>query len=416
MMKIFLIFGLLLCPILIHSEQLRIDLQAKSAILMNGKTGRILYEKNGHELAYPASITKIAVALYALEKWSEKLDENITVSKEALKIAIPSTAESQNTHPYHLQTGGKNMGLKVGEILSFRDLIYGVLVSSGNDASNVIGIACSGTIERFMDELNEYLKNCGLSHTHFCNPHGLHHPNHVTTAYEMAKITQRALMNPTFCQIVKTSSYEKPKSNKQEGNLIQQTNRLLRKGKYFYPKAIGVKTGYTDKAGYNLVAAAAENGRLLIAVLLGYTEPFARFQEAISLFEKAFQEKMVSRTLFTKNYSQFSKKIPGAKQLLKAELFEDVKIDYFPSEEPELKADLYWKNLSLPVRKGDPVGKIAIESIGEFPLYAVANVEKTFWKKCFDFFQFLKIPLIILSFVGISFFLFLLVRYSKKLS
>src|SRR5205823_4074450 len=146
-------------------------------------------------------------------------------------------------------------------------------------------------------------------------------------------------------------------------SLFVQSNRLLRTGPLYYPRAIGVKTGYTSHAGHNLVAAAEKEGRTLIAVLMGGEESTKRFKEAVQLFEAAFSEKKISRTLFTQAYDPFSLKVKGADQPLTAHLAEDLKIAYYPSEEPLFKAFLLWDRLSLPIMQGQKVGEIRIKTV-----------------------------------------------------
>jgi D-alanyl-D-alanine carboxypeptidase (penicillin-binding protein 5/6) len=133
-----------------------------------------------------------------------------------------------------------------------------------------------------MTQLNDYVKRLGCTSTTFYNPHGLHHPKQQTTAYDLAVITQDALKNPVFREMVATVRYTRPKTNKQEPSTLVQTNRLLRTGPFYYPKAIGVKTGYYSLAGNNLVAAAKDGERTLIAVVLKANERNVRscFQSA----------------------------------------------------------------------------------------------------------------------------------------
>lgn len=379
-----LIFLLLFHCFVLHAEQLKVPLRAKAAILINADTGAILYEKEPHSPRHPASITKIATIIYALEKKAHALNEPITALSECLTLINAAKKHSNyDQYPaYILEHDGTKMGLKSGEVHSLESLMHGMMLVSGNDASNVVAKYCSGNIEKFMEELNLYLKAKGIRNTNFCNPHGLHHPNHVTTAFDMAHITRLALKNPKFREIVKKSSFDRPASNLQPEGVMVQHNKLLRKGKYFYPKAIGVKTGYVGKSGFNLVAAAEDQGRTLIAVLLGYENGDQRFSDAIALFETAFKEKKVMRTLFTREHDQFSCEIPGAKQKLSARLKEDVKVEYYPAEEPKLSANLKWFGLSAPLKTGAIVGELKVLNNESFlwsshPIYAEFDVEKS---------------------------------------
>src|SRR6185437_6437502 len=144
----------------------------------------------------------------------------------------------------------------VGEEMPLKEYLYGMMVRSGNDAANVIAEYVSGSIPTFMQELNDYLKQIGCLNTTFCNPHGLHHPDHKTTAFDMALLTREAMKNPVFREIVSTVRHKRPKTNKRPAAVLVQTNRIIKSGtQYYYPKAIGVKTGYHSRAQNTLVAA-----------------------------------------------------------------------------------------------------------------------------------------------------------------
>jgi D-alanyl-D-alanine carboxypeptidase (penicillin-binding protein 5/6) len=171
-----------------------------------------------------------------------------------------------------------------------------------------------------------------------------------------------------------------------------QSNRLLRRGQYFYPKAVGVKTGYHSMAGHTLVAAAENGERSLIAVVLNCPNAANRFKDAISLFETAFAEKKVVRTLFAKQYDTFNLHVSGGKIPLIAALAEDLQISYFPSEEPEFKAFLEWKSLTPPIRQGDFAGEIQLTTtegkiLGKGNLYATSTVEPTTLYRLTQFFH-----------------------------
>src|ERR1700722_10906270 len=185
--QLILILTLFLAHPSLFSIPLNITIQAEAAILMNAKTGAILYEKNSKELCYPASITKIATALYALKLKEDKLEEILTAQQDDLATATQEAWQKANyTLPSHwLTPGGTHIGLKVGEKMSLEDLLYGMLLASGNDASNVIArYAGEGSIPQFIKGLNSYLKQLGCLATTFYNPHGLFHPKHQVTAYD----------------------------------------------------------------------------------------------------------------------------------------------------------------------------------------------------------------------------------------
>lgn len=376
---------------LLDSEQLKVSTQAKRAIVINADTGAVLYEKSSEEPCYPASTTKIATLIYILEK-NPQFQAPVTISKNAVSI-VPAHLKKKNIKqypPYILEHDGTMMGIKEGEVWPVESLLYGMILSSGNDSANAIAEFHSGSIDQFMSELNHFMHNhLGLKNTRFCNPHGLHHPDHVTTASDLAKITQFALRNPKFREIVRTTHYETESTSVK--TLIHH-NRLLKRGNYFYSKAIGVKTGYHSNAGHNLVAAAEQDNRCLIAVLMGYDDPNQRYKDAMALFEKAFKEKKIFRTLFAKQFDLFSVTIPKADKILTARLTEDIKLEYFPSEEPKLQSSITWRPLTLPIDKGICVGEVKIvdeknQLIRSAPIFAEDRVEKKLFYKIMDVFK-----------------------------
>lgn len=368
---------------------LKVDMSAKAAILINEETGAVLYEKNAHTPLYPASITKVITALYALEKKGHALDEEVIASHDAVSTVHPHIrrAHQKGHPPYRLEFGGTHIGIKAGEALNLRTLLYGLMLASGNDAANVIAQHVSGSVPQFMNELNAYVKAKGCKNTVLFTPHGLPHPDHKTTAYDMAKLTRIALQYPVFRDVVKTVAYTRPQTNKQSESVFHQHNALVKPGKFYYPKATGVKTGYTTAGGYTLVASAEDENRKLIAVLLGYEQLQERYKDAIALFEAAFNEPKVTRTLFSKEFDLFSCPIRGGKRPLQATIPTDLVLSYYPSEEPQFNASIEWNSIELPIEPGKLVGQIRITSVPkgkvlvQMPLFATQHVEATFYHR-----------------------------------
>lgn len=358
MRLIVLLLTFFLAPAL-SAQSLNVKVRAKSAILYNPDNGAILFQKRAKEPHYPASILKIATALFILDQKSMDLQKMCVASKDALEVihADKKQADPLSYPSYIIEHDGVIVGIEEGKEYSLEFLVHGLLLESGNDAANVIAEGVGGSIPKFMDDLNLYLQKKGIHQTRFQNPHGLHHPAQITTAYDMALIASLAFQNPTFCKIVLTPTYPF-----KEGKLLVNTNRLLKEGKYQYPKYIGGKTGYIARAGYNFVAAAEQNGRKLIAVLLGYENIREHFEDAINLFETAFREKEEKRLLFSKDHECFSRKNSKNEEILKAKLEQDVAVNYFPSEEPDLHAKLVWHKLKRPVLKGEVVGELVVEN------------------------------------------------------
>ena len=367
MLKWFLM--LFLCAT--HMFALDVKVKSKTAVLVNADTGAVLFDKGKDRRVAPGSITKIATALYAL-KHIEDFDQTVVCLPECLVRICPKVKVDHNyTHPSHwLEYDGTTYGIRKGEKLPLDSLFYGMMLVSGNDAANVIAHHVSGNVLKFMDDVNVYLKFIGCKDTHFKNPHGLHHPEHLTTAHDMARIAQEALKDPKFCQIVNTLTHKRPKTNKQNSRIITQGNRLLNKvTKFYYPKAFGMKTGYHSNAKYTLVASAKHEGRTLIAVVLGSPDDQQRYRDAINLFEAAFAEKKERRLLFRKDEMMFRHEFKKGSPPCIAGLKEDVEIEYFPAEESELRSFLRWNVISLPIQKGDRVGEIVLTDKDEDVLH-----------------------------------------------
>jgi D-alanyl-D-alanine carboxypeptidase (penicillin-binding protein 5/6) len=379
----FLVFGLVV-PSVIAAEQLSVSVNAESAIMINASTGVVLFEKNADALKYPASVTKIPTAVYALKMVGDNLDVMVTADQDAIgSVTEEAKKRSNYTLPaYWLIPGASHIGIKKGEELSFRTLMYGLMLASGDDAANVIAMHVSGTVPNFMTALNAYLKELGCKNTLLFNPHGLHYPKHQTTARDMALIMQEALKNPTLCEIMATVQYKRPKTNKQESTMMVQTNRLLRKGKVYYPKAIGGKTGYYSTAGHSLAVAARDGDRTLIVVLFKCKEREEIFRDAIALFDAAFKQNKVQRLLLKSGSQTFTCDVPGASTSLKTYLKEDVNLTYYPAEEVSVKCLLYWEKLTLPIVKDQKVGELRLQAksghvVQIVPIFAEEDVSAT---------------------------------------
>lgn len=345
------------------AQSLDVSIEAPAAILMNADSGVVLFERNAEEAHYPASITKIATALYLIENKGDVLDEFAEASSEAVAAISPEAKRKQRyRQPSHwLEFGSSHIGLKKGERMTLRSLLDGLMLESGNDAANVIAEHLSGDVPTFISDLNARLAQIGCRHTHFTNPHGLHHPDHVTTARDMAVMTREALKYPMFREVVSALTASRPKTNLQEATQFRQYNKLLRPGKHYYPKAIGVKTGYTSDAGSTLVAAAEDGERTLIAVVLGCDSQQQRFEDTIRLFDAAFREEKVTRRVLSAGPQSFACRPSSSRKKLTTRLAHDVTLSFYPSETPDLHGNLVWAtNLAPPIVEGSVVGEIQV--------------------------------------------------------
>lgn len=260
-------------------------LTARSAILIDGSTGRILFAKNPTSRSFPASTAKILTALVALEK--AKPEEVVVVGKEIRLVPRDSS----------------KAGLRVGDRIRLKDLIGGMMLPSGNDAAYALAVHTSRSrtsardlstrqaIDRFVRWMNERAARIGAVHSRFSTPDGYHDPNQITTALDLALIAREAMTIPLFREIAGASFYSaslfappdsgrirtvnagRPISPEEGRRLWENRNKLLdTSGPYYYPGAGGIKTGHTIEAGYCLVSSARRNGRELIAVVLDSSE------------------------------------------------------------------------------------------------------------------------------------------------
>lgn len=383
MMRVLFTFFFTLAASAAAIASLPIEIEAEGAILINGSTGAILFEKKSREQFFPASITKISTALYALEVGKDNLSTMIEADGDVIaSLSQEAKRQANYTVPaWWLEPGNSHIGIKKGEKLSLNDLIHAMLIASGNDAANMVAKYVGGNIPQFMLELNSFLRSLGLEKTHFYNPHGLHHPDHKTTAYDMALLTKEALNNPDFCTIVASTRCLRPKTNKQEATTLIQTNELIRPGrKHYYSKAIGVKTGFTALAQHNLVAAARDKGRTLIAVLLKNKERSKMFSDAKKLFEAAFNQPKIRQKLVEKGVQPFETMVDRGDKPIKTFTSKSLEIEFYPAEEPKLRCFLVWDQLKLPIEKGERVGALQFFE-GELlahsePLFSQEKVEE----------------------------------------
>lgn len=244
---------------------------AKSMVVIETTNGTTLYSKNANEKLPMASTTKIVTALTVIENCDD-LDKLVTIPK------IATTVE------------GSSIYLKPDEELTIRQLLYGLMLQSGNDSATTLALEIGGTIEHFAELMNETAKKCGANDSSFVTPHGLDDKNHYTTASDLAKITAYALKNPTFKEIVSTKSYNIPATNKYGARYLINKNKLLSG----LEGCIGVKTGYTSKAGRCLVTACERNGMQVVCVVLN-CRPM--FEESAELINKAYEEYTIAEIL-----------------------------------------------------------------------------------------------------------------------
>lgn len=240
-----------------------VGVSAQSAVLMCQNSGEVLFEKNAHKQLSMASTTKIMTSLLALE--AAVPETEITVTKEMVAVE------------------GTSMGLLAGDSVSLRELVYGMLLQSGNDAANTVAYVIGGSPEGFAKLMNERAAEIGMENTNFVTASGLDDENHYSTAYDMALLACKSIANPEFAAICSQKTARLTYGNPPYARTLTNHNRLLWK----YEDAIGVKTGFTKKSGRCLVSAAERNGIVLVAVTLNAPDDW---NDHISMFEYGFSQ------------------------------------------------------------------------------------------------------------------------------
>lgn len=250
-------------------------LKGKQAVLYCAENGQVLLNKDMDTPAHPASITKLMTALLVLESGID-LNRSVTVSHDAV---------------YSIDRDSTHIALDEGEVVTLEPMMYAMLLTSANDAANVLAEAVDGTQEAFAEHMTERAEQFGCRHTHFVNAHGLDDPLHYTTAYDMALITAELLQYDEFLTIAGTRVYYMPATSKQDEvrEFWNKQNILNPQSKFYDPTAIAGKNGYTSQAGHTLVTVARRDGVTLIAVTMGSTEStYDKHRDTVAMFEYGF--------------------------------------------------------------------------------------------------------------------------------
>ena len=359
------------------------DIRAKAALLVEAETGTILYDKNSHDELSIASTTKIMSALLifeAIERGELRMDQSVTATASALR---------------GLPEDGSTADIVEGETLTVEQLLYCMLVISANETCNILGETVAGSVDAFVERMNQRAQELGCKNTHFANTTGLTQSGHYSCAYDLYLITREAMTFEDFMTIVNTKSYEIPPTNKtEEERVLHSTNALIsnwRLAGYLYSGAQGIKTGSTDAAGQCLVSSAVRGSRTLISVVLGAEKVekengsgyiVESFTETARLFDWGF-DNFSSRQVLDEN--ELVQEVPVAlsKQV------STVAVHPAQSAEAMLPKDLDVESLTrtvtldnetalAPIAAGDRLGEITI-SYGDteyvtVPLLAVADV------------------------------------------
>lgn len=328
---------------------------SSSYVVIEETTGRVLTEYN-KDLQLPiASTTKIVTALVTLEHASP--DDEVVIPREAQGIE------------------GSSIYIKAGEVYTVRDLLYGLMLRSGNDSAVALALHVSGSIESFSSLMNEKARSIGAYNTHFTNPHGLHDENHYSSAYDMALLTASAYKNPTFREIVSSKRYLL------KGNYIYNKNKLLS----IYEGADGVKTGYTTKSGRCLVTSSTRNGMRVICVVLNCYDMWEKSMTLMTSAHEDFAMTKVASVDDTVDLSVYK----GVQDTVDAAIKKDL---YYPLKDGEISQITYQLEVSdliAPVYSGTLGGNIKIylanRLIFDENIYTIKNVRKKSlldWLRC----------------------------------
>jgi len=328
-----LISMLAVLPLIFHTPfvQASVSVSAKAAIVVENSSGKVLFAKNADERLPMASTTKIMTAICTIE--NTRTDSLITVADEAVGIE------------------GSSIYLAKDEKITVRDLLYGMMLNSGNDAATALAIETSGSVEEFARLMNETAKRIGAKNTNFVNACGLYDDNHYTTAYDLALITSYALKNPLFAEIVSSKTAKITNGDNGYPRVLRNHNKLLN----LFDGCIGVKTGYTKKCGRCLVSAAERDGVTLTCVTLNAPDDWNDHTALLNygfsktkLVELASQDSHCMGLKIQGSASAFSHVVFGESLSYVAadNIAEDVKINYS-----------FIENLKAPLNEGEVVGK-----------------------------------------------------------
>ncbi|RAK22251.1 D-alanyl-D-alanine carboxypeptidase (penicillin-binding protein 5/6) [Anoxybacillus vitaminiphilus] len=339
--------------------------EARSAILIERDTGTVLYEKNAHEKLPPASMTKIMTMLLIME----------AIDKGELTLT-----EKVRTSEYAASMGGSQIFLEPGEEMTVDELLKGIAIGSGNDASVAMAERIAGSEEAFVAMMNNKAKELGLKNTSFKNSTGLPAADHYSSAYDMAIMAKELLK---YEQITKyTGKYEDYlRENTDKKFWLVNTNRLVK----FYPGVDGVKTGFTNEAKYCLTATAKKDNMRVIAVVFGAPTPKERNAQVTKMLDYAFSQ-YKTHPIYERNHV-ISKANVSKGKWNEVDIVTSEPISVLTKKGASIK-DIkkvieVKENIKAPIKKGDPLGTLVLKQNGkvvlESPLVAKENVEQASW-------------------------------------
>ncbi|WP_044747967.1 D-alanyl-D-alanine carboxypeptidase family protein [Bacillus alveayuensis] len=347
------------------------SVSAKSAILIEQTSGRVLFEKDAHTKRRIASITKIMTAVLAIE--SGKMEETVTVSNRAVR------------------TEGSSIYLKPNEKIKLKHLVYGLMLRSGNDAAVAIAEHVGGSVEGFVFLMNQKAAEIGMTNTEFANPHGLDDAeNHYSTAYDMALLMRYAMQNEEFRKISGTKVYSAPNPDERWNRVWRNKNKLLTN---LYEYCTGGKTGYTKRAKRTLVTTASKEGLDLIAVTLNAPDDW---NDHITMFEYGFNHYVLAKTddeRIVKNIKDgfYRKKVVAKRDFLYPVTEEEIEKLRIKIKLLKPKKQEWEDENKIPHIVGKAELYLDDEVVDEMPLFYERKHEETTKKSVWDIFSFLGV-------------------------
>lgn len=323
-------------------DDVKLAESAKSAILIEASTGKILFEKNADEKLHPASMTKMMSMLLIIEAIENdviKWDQVVTVSENASKM------------------GGSQILLETGEKMTVRDLFKGVAIASGNDAVVALAETVAGSVSNFVSMMNNKAKELGLTSTNFKNPHGLDDANHYSSSRDMSLIAKELVKHEDVLKYTKI--YEDYLREDTDRKIwLVNTNRLVR----FYDGVDGLKTGYTEEAGYCMTATAMKDGMRIIAVVMGEETSKIRNQEVSEMLDYAFaQYKVVNMLKNSKGLGKYRVENGKSEYVQVVPLGEAKMVRKKSEKDGDFSYDIKLDSLKAPLKTGDKVGTLVIK-------------------------------------------------------
>lgn len=325
-----------------------LNIRGEAALIYDDTYDSILYSKNINKKLYPASTTKVLTAILVLE--NADLNDMVRIDKEVV----------ENTY-------GSHISLDYNEEISVDDLLHALLIASANDAALALAKHVSGSIEAFVDLMNQKAQEIGTTHTHFSNPNGLHNDNHYSTAYDLLLISKYAMDNNIFKKIVSIPKYKIKATNKKEDRIIYNTNKFLHSNEktivnnksvpIYFEGVSGLKTGYTDEAGRCLITYAENDNRKIYTIVLksNYDNIYS---DTLKLLDESFYKYSVKKIGYKNEFIQNVKVKNSYLPTIPATLDDDI---YYLSSDRNKnvsKKVIFKENIKAPIKKGTKLGEI----------------------------------------------------------